>query len=262
MSSEDDQNQERTPAGDPIYRYKDAPRDLQDYAIGDMDLIAGVEEHLESLFGKVEGSTVLHEIMSFGVHVDVHVIPPNSKLNGWLCVTSGMAQRPMSPPPEVIRQLGNDCRYCELMTVLPPDWPLFQMSEKFGVFGGKESPPSYWPIGWMKFLARFPHEQKTWLWHGHTIPNGDPAEPFPECNFIGSILLPSLHLPSESWSFQAGDRKVTLFSLWPLYQEEMDFKLRHGTDALISKMEAAGVTDMVNASRPNSIKRKKWFGLF
>ena len=47
-------------------------------------------------------------------------------------------------------------------------------SQKLGRAGSnpKDLPyERFWPIQMLKFLARFPHEYKTWLGWGHTIPN-------------------------------------------------------------------------------------------
>jgi hypothetical protein len=79
-------------------------------------------------------------------------------------------------------------RFVELMVTLPGMWHLDQDSFKDEAW--------YWPIRLRKELARFPHKYSTWLGFAHTVPNGDPAEPYaPGTKFCGAIILPSVTVP-------------------------------------------------------------------
>jgi hypothetical protein len=69
------------------------------------------------------------------------------------------------------------------MICLPPDWPLEIVSQK--------DVRHYWPIYLLKMLARFPHQFNTWLWCGHTMPNGDPVEPYADNTQLCCALLMS-----------------------------------------------------------------------
>ena len=254
LKGDDPEKQERTPAGDPVHRYGEGPIPGDpEISVGDEELIDAVNAHVERIFPGVETS-VFHEVVSPTVHLDVYVIPPNGVVDAWTLLTSGMAERPMSPPPEAIKELG-DVRYAELVTLLPPDWPLYDGDR---VSGRDEH---FWPIGWMKFLARFPHEYATWFWQGHTIPNGEEMEPFAGTPFVGSMLHPPTLLPESFATFEAGDRNVSVFAVWPLHKEEMDYKLKRGADAVIEKLAAAGASELVDPSRPSAVRRKR-FGLF
>ncbi len=112
----------------------------------------------------------------------------------------------------------------------------------------------------MKFLARFPHEYGAWFWAGHTIPNGDPPEPFPGTRFVGSMLHYPVLLPESFWKFRAGDRTVHVMAVWPLHAEEMAWKLRRGAASLLERLERYQVTEMVDPGRPNAARKR--FGLF
>ncbi len=48
--------------------------------------------------------------------------------------------------------------YAELMIDLPPEWLVQDDDEN-----------NYWPIRWLKILARLPIDSDTWLGYGHTI---------------------------------------------------------------------------------------------
>jgi hypothetical protein len=250
---------ERSESGQPIYRYEEPIDQTPELSHGDEELIAGLEAHLHEWFGDYDGH-VFHEIISPTVHLDVHLVPPNDKLDAWLCVTSGMAERPMSPPPDAIAAGGNDCRWAELVTLLPPDWPLFEKDDLTDADDAE-----FWPIGWMKFLARFPHEHAAWLWHGHTIPNGDPPEPFAGSRLVGSMLLAGIPGLDGFESFTAGDREVQLLLCLPLTAAEMSYKLRVGGDELLDRLSKADVPPWVVPDRPDAVAhgegqpRNKWW---
>ena len=249
-----DAKQERSASGDPIYRYDKPISEDFEPAVGDEELIDALGEHLAKTFGNGDEHSVFHEIVSDGVHLDLHIVPPNDVYEGYTLVTSGMAQRPMSPPPEVVQEIG-DCRYAELVTLLPPDWPLFDKVKDYGSVADMPD-EAYWPIGWMKFLARFPHEYGAWMWAFHTIPNGDPPEAFPGTGFIGSMLLPAVHLDNFN-TFQAGDRTVHLLLNIPLYQEEMDLKLAQGGQAVVDGFAERELELWIDPKRPNVAGGKK-----
>jgi hypothetical protein len=110
----------------------------------------------------------------------------------------------------------------------------------------------YWPIRWMKILARMPHHLKTWLGPFHTVPNGDPAEPFaPGTRLCCWWLLPPVSVPREAYEVTLTDgRMVRLLTLHALYPEEMRFKLDRGSDALLDEFDRANVSEVLTLSRP------------
>lgn len=201
------------------------------------DNLEAVENHISRHLG--DPATVFHELISTTVHIDVHFVRPTPERPWVSLVTSGMSDIPMTVPAG-----AEQFRFAELMIRLPADW---QLSDE--AFKQEEN---YWPIRNLKFLARFVHEYETWLSFGHTIPNGNPPEPFaPGIPFTGTILSPpwiggdelaTLHLPDGT--------AVHFWSLIPLHSSEMDFKLAHGADALFERLTAAGHSDLFNPARP------------
>ena len=83
-------------------------------------------------------------------------------------------------------------------------------------------------------LARFPHEYDTWLWYGHSLPNGDPPQHFADnTDLCCALLLAPALVPEEFLALPvSADKTVHFFGLVPLYAEEVEFKLKHGADAL------------------------------
>lgn len=235
-------------AGNPIYRHvRSKPFEA---AAGDPETVQAVDKHIETHLGRV--STVLHEIISDLVHVDVHVVAPTSDRNYYTLVTSGMSDRPMNVP-----QSMEKFRYLELLLSLPPTWPMDEKTTPF-----KEE-SNYWPIRLLKILARLPHEYDTWLGLHHTMPNGDPEAPFADGTRLSGamITIPRL-VPSKFASLDVRpDKRVWFLAVTPLYPEEMVYKLKKGGEALDAQLEKHGVTEIVDPQR-KSVIRKKFLGLF
>jgi len=244
MNGEHDQHDDISPGGSPILRHAQekpfAP------ARGE-DSIEQISAHIERHLGPI--SNVLHEIISDTVHLDVHVVPATADTPYLRLVTSGMSDLPMTLPEGVEAP-----RFMELMVTLPPDWPLTQADF--------EDERNYWPVRLLKGLARLPHKYDTWLGYGHTVPNGDPAEPYaPGVGFDGTIVLAPVTTPDafEELVIDA-DKTIAFMTLVPLYPEEMALKLKKGAKALLDRFDAKGIQDVIKPGRPN-VARKR-FGLF
>ena len=231
--------------GSVMYRYEERTA-APEFVVGDEQTIEAVGEHIARHLGPVEN--VLHELISDLVHIDVHVVDPTPDRPFYTLVTSGMSDRPMNTPPE-----AESSKYAELMISLPPDWPLTQQAF--------EQHENFWPIHMLKFLARFPHEFETWLGWGHTIPNGDPPEPFADNTaYCCALLLSPVLVPDGFSELKIDDeRTVNFYSLVPIYREEMDFKLKKGTEALIDRFAKNGVTELLNLGRENACRKKGWW---
>lgn len=232
-------------SGDPIYRYTDGGKEWES-PHGEM-AIEEITDHIEQYFGKIE--MVYHEILSDTVHIDVHHIKPTKDRPFNSLITSGMSDLPMSVPDDF-----DAPKYLELMVTLPKDWNISQDSFKEEKW--------YWPVRLLKYLARFPHKYDSWLGWGHTIPNGDPAEPFSDnISFTGVIILPSITVPQKFGILKIDDEKEIVFMCYiPLYDEEMDLKLRKGSDVLLDKFDKFNITDIVDIKRRNVAKKR--FGVF
>lgn len=248
--------QELSESGNPIYRYDDKQEREFKPAIGDGENIELISDHIEKHVGKIE--TVFHEIVSDIVHIDVHWVKPNEKFPFHTLVTSGMSDLPMNVPE------GYDVsKYLELCILLPENWKIngsdYQLMEE-----AFKDENNYWPVRWLKTIARFPHEYETFLSYGHTVPNGENADPFSESTKLGCMLLmPSLSLGNKFFELKVNDEKtINFYCLYPLYKEEMDFKLKKGTDDLIDKFEKYNVSDIIDINRHNTCLKKGLFGLW
>ncbi len=243
-----DADQERSGSGAPVYRHQ--PREgIADLSVGDPATIDAVSAHVERTLGPIE--SVFHEELSPHVHVDVLSVGPADDRPFRTLVSCGMSERPMPGAPDA------DTRRCELTVCLPVDWPLDTASW--------EDERNYWPVRLLKMLARVPHEYETWLWEGHTVPNGDPPEPYADgTELCGAILAPPILMPEEFLMLEReGHDRVTFLSVLPLHADEMQLKLDKGSDALYARLEAARVDTLIDPQRPSVVgKRRRRFGLF
>lgn len=244
-----DETGEYSKGGSRIYRHQAQDRDWAAPEHADAEVI---EQHVERSIGPIE--MVYHEIISDLVHVDIYWVRATEERPFHVLVTGGMSAMPMTLPEGV-----EASPFAELVVLLPPSWPMEQEAWK--------DERHYWPIRWLKILARLPHEYGTWLGFGHTIPNGDPAAPFaPDTGLCGMLVLPSLSLAPEVQRVPRPEGgTIDLWTLWPLHEDEMSYKLREGVNALIDRMEEAGLGDVIDPARPSIVgppPRKKLFGVF
>lgn len=222
--------------------HETAPRNAPTPAGGDEETIESISEHIQRHVGPIE--TVFHEIYSETVHVDVHWVKPDSHRPFHTLITSGMCDLAMNAPPGTENQ-----QYAELVALLPPHWRLSKPDLQNEVW--------YWPIRWLKILARFPHEYNTWLWMKHSVPCGDPPEPLaPNTKLCCLCLWTPFSLPEDFQTLTIGEREVHFFSLIPLYAEEMNRKLQHGVESLIPRFAKHGIDDIIRVDRPNVCRRR------
>jgi hypothetical protein len=159
-----------------------------------------------------------------------------------------MSERPMRTP-------GAGDVYAELVLVLPLFWPApgsFELRD----------PVCHWPYRLLQDLARLPHEHDTWLWNGHTVPNGDPPQPFaPGTELCGALIAPAQTTPKAFNKLDVGDRRIHFFGVIPLHADEMQLKLDQGAPALLELFDKARVCEILDPTRPSVVPRPRR-GLF
>jgi hypothetical protein len=237
---------EYSESGNPIYRH--APRETTWEAPGGESALEEISTHVERHLGPID--FVYHEIVSDLVHIDVLHVAPRSGRNFHTLVTSGMSDRPMKVPPE-----ADVSPYAELLLCLPREWPVSQEE-----FDRLKDEARYWPVRWLKMLARLPHEYQTWLGWGHTVPNGDPPEPFAaDTKLCGVILLSPILTPTEFDTLRVSpDKEIHFWGVFPLYRQEMDLKLKRGSERLVELMGEGQVTEVLDIGRANLAPPSWW----
>lgn len=198
-----------------------------------------VEGHIQQYFGKFEN--VFHELSSPDIHVDICVVPPSEERDYYTLVTMGMGAHRMNVPEELVEY---KLERAELAIALPADWKLDQESMKDEKW--------YWPIRLLKSLARLPINCDSWLGHGHTVENREPfADNTKLCT--ATLIGPQDTEDGSEVCILPGGEEVNFYQVIPLYEDELDYKLEHDTDALLNKMR--GISFVVNPTRQDAITR-------
>jgi hypothetical protein len=174
-----------------------------------IELVGKRESVYRDLFG--ESDIVLHEMIPFVPHVDVYRFPPSKMRPFFTYVTGGMSDLEMNSPPKA----GANYRRIEL------------------AFYASEDKPEYPEL--LRRLAHFPHDNRTWIHWGHSMPNGLPPQPVfgtgpLDCLFfMPSIVKPDSELGAH---LQWQGARIELVWCVPITTKECDVKLKLGTDAL------------------------------
>ncbi|MEY8440665.1 immunity protein Imm33 domain-containing protein [Anaerotruncus colihominis] len=203
-----------------------------------------LESFIARRFGRYE--SVFHELISPDIHVDIAIIAPNEERNYYTLVTMGMGAHRMNVPDELRRER---LERAEMVICLPPDWKVQEKDEKW-----------YWPMRWLKVMARLPGNENSWLGWGHTVPNGGP---FAEGTPFSGILLatPGPDADGNEVACEMGDgSRICFYQMVPVYENEMEFKVANGADLLIERFGDA-YSPVMDVTRPDCcafMSRKKW----
>ena len=186
------------------------------------DKIDIIEKHIEHYYGNFE--FVFHEKVSPDIHVDICLIPPSEECNWYTLVTMGMGAHLMNVPNQLKEE---QLERAELVICLPEYWKLDKEHLKDEKW--------YWPIRLLKELARFPGENNTWLGWGHTVSYDGPLSYTTE--LCASILInpPCGNVGGNTCTLPDGE-EVNFYQVIPLYRDELEYKLKNGTQKLLDKM--------------------------
>ena len=189
------------------------------YSEDEIDII---EKHIEHYYGNFE--FVFHEKVSPDIHVDICLIPPSEECNWYTLVTMGMGAHLMNVPNQLKEE---QLERAELVICLPEYWKLDKEHLKDEKW--------YWPIRLLKELARFPGENNTWLGWGHTVSYDGPLSYTTE--LCASILInpPCGNIGGNTCTLPDGE-EVNFYQVIPLYRDELEYKLKNGTQKLLDKM--------------------------
>ncbi len=232
MDPLDDGGEDGSDGEDPKVEGQDEPEVYTE------DEMEAVEEHIVRCFGQVE--TVLHELVSPDIHVDIYVVAPSEERNYYTLLTMGMGAHRMNVPKELAEY---KLERAELAIALPSDWKLNQES--------MQDERWYWPIRLLKALARLPIVNDTWLAWGHTMDN---TKTFAENTELCAFILTGAQSPVEGCQIcilPDGD-EVNFYQVLPLYRNELEYKLQHDADALLDRM--TDISFVVHTDRRNIIQ--------
>jgi tetratricopeptide (TPR) repeat protein len=180
-----------------------------------------IQDHITRYFG--ENNTVFHELVSPDIHIDIVIIEPSPARNYYVLVTMGMGAHRMKVP-DGLQDRGVD--RAELLVCLPPDWKVEET----------ENEDYYWPLRWLKTIARLPGGEDSWIGWGHTISNGGPFTE--KVRFTTMMLLYPGAFDKDSFTCKMPDGSVVNFyQLVPLYEEEAQFKIKNNAEILLNFLD-------------------------
>jgi hypothetical protein len=205
----------KTPDGTNIIRHDSVETQL---GVESKEAI-GFRHAREAVYTKLFGQplSVSHELLPLIPHIDVYVFKRISKKDeadqvSYALVTGGMSNLEMSLPARA----QDAARRVEL------------------IFYCDEPRAEY--ISTLRWIAHFPHNAKSWLGHGHTMPNGNPPAPFwgsaelDTLLFMPPIVSKDQTLPAE---LKLNGEPVHFLWVVPLTTAECNFKLAKGFDAIL-----------------------------
>jgi len=209
---------ETSPGGSVIQRYdylSATPIGLTD------ESTAGFSGLREQVYGRFfgEAANVSHEVIPLIPHIDVYTYGSGQQgRNYCTLVTGGMSDLAMKVPAEATPK--GVPRRVEL---------IFYCSE-----------PKQEYLETLRRLAHFPHDNNTWIGDFHTMPNGNPPDPFggsPVLNtflFLPTIVNPDAALPKE---LSLAGEPVQFLCVVPLTTPECNLKLAKGVVTILDLFE-------------------------
>ncbi|HUH73973.1 MAG TPA: suppressor of fused domain protein [Chitinophagales bacterium] len=203
-------------------------------------MLRALDYHIDQFFAN-EDVVVWTDKRNDNLRIDIYHIRPNEERNYNLLLTFGMSRTPMNVPDG-----AEQFSYGELAIILPADWDL---SEE-----GLKDPNNYWPVLWLKNLARIPQQHNTWLCYGHSIPNQDPSKPIADTEFEGVVIMDSSTLPEDFQEMNLGEVSLYIYTVIPVYPEEMEYKVKNNIDHLRNAFIEARIPDIVWTDRPTSVQ--------
>ena len=192
-----------------------------------------VSAYIKQQYGEYD--LVAHEMVSPDIHCDIVIVPPTDELPFYKLVTMGAGAYKMNIPNDLKSEV---CDRAEYVIFLPKDWDIKSDKEE-----------DYWPIRMLKTIARLPVRSDDWLCYSHTVNLTDNESPVAEnTKFNSCVLLESRGKDEQfvkplkmSWF----GKKVAFYQLYPLYQEELAYKLEHSFDELMEKIDDEELSDFV-----------------
>jgi hypothetical protein len=191
------------------------------------------ERVYSELFG--EQFTVNHELLPLVPHIDVYLFEPNEELGRdfHTLITGGMSDLPMAVPDQV------PMRRAELVLYV-------------------EEPKDEY-VDLLRYLARNPHDQHSWMAYGTTMNNGQPPQPlFPSSVLDHLLFLPSLIEPDSGLPellVLEGD-PVSLLWVVPITAAECAFIQQRDVNEFLELLDRKQHSFVLDESRKSYVRRK------
>ncbi len=220
-----------TKGGSQILRYKSAKKTSE--VIGFVDEVDVLLQNArvkvsDGLFGECE--IIGHEFIPLKPHIDIRIYKPGFHgRDFYTLVTSGMSDLPMTVHAGVPEQYQ---RAEIIMYVDEPKDEYLKLLHEY---------------------ARTPHDFNTFFAHGHTVPNGQPADPLFKGSELDTVFfMPTILSPDDRYPefiTQESGIALQLLHLMPITTIESDYKLEKGTNALYDVFAENDLPFVLNEAR-------------
>ena len=210
----------------PLYLYKNSE-------------LEKIESFIENEYGHFE--EVIHELVSPDIHLDIAIVPPNEYQPYYKLVTMGAGAYKMNVPREL---KSYKLEYAEYVIFLPKEWDIKSDKEEY-----------YWAIRQLKNIARLSINTDSWLAYGHTITANEDYSPVAEnTEFNSFVLINSINKNNEIINpLKIGlFKQINFYQMFPLYREEVDYKMENSLEELINKFSDEDLDPVVNINRINN----------
>lgn len=204
-----------------------------------------LHDHIIKFYSDSEVN-VLTEIIVLDIRIDTFIIEPKHKKFN-IVITSGMSSMEMISDSNTPN--WKNLKFAELMMLLPTSINIESLQN-----GGEFE----WIINMLKQTAKFPHYEKTWLGMSHAIQGNVNSKPYDNnYEFIGGLILPSITLDKTFTEIQTNENIINLYSFFPLYKNELQYKFTNGFNAILDIIIEKNISEIFNPIRENLFSSKK-----
>ena len=208
----------------------------------DDDILGHVKVHIDQQFGVY--TQLLTDNSDPDHPLEIAVIPPRLEHDYYTLVTVGLSRHRMGFLEE---RREEKLERAELLINLPQDWRLTKADCREERWN--------WPIRMMLATAHFAMEDpEVGLESRTTLDEGEDGIPFAENTELrGEILLCPGVFGTDSFFCRLPDGdEVNFYQVIPLYREEIQYKLEHGSDALLDLCPDESL-EVINPHRLNVV---------
>jgi hypothetical protein len=208
--------------------------------VGEKEIVpTDLKSALESRFGAYR----VAEVGSSGEEFPLLMLDLELKSPVTVLMTHGLSNFTMP-----VHEKHQDKAHIELYFCLPSYWNFEDLND----------PNANWIYIWIRRLAKFVIEKKTWFGHGHTMPCGaEMRQLSATMNQNHFFLSDPMLLEKELEPMIVGEKKIHFLSIIPIFPDEMDYKQGKGTFKFQQKLVQHGVTEKLDDYR-GTVLRSKW----
>lgn len=193
--------------------------------------------HAISTILPLKSSTLLRENKKYAFSIH-HVVTEGDH---HLLITDGLRLIKQD-----VNEVNQDLQHIELYMLLPVYWNLKDQS---------------WPVEWLNKIGQIPKKNNTWFGSGDTIPAGNPPEALDEKLSANHFILSKpISLDGVLTGSKWKESDFQLLAVIPIFQNEVDYKLKNSHTMLFNRFHQAGVSEMIDLYRSTTYKRR-FFGL-